>query len=92
MVKAERISNNNIYYFMKEHPDLRLQLSRGKVLDVIFPENCISFTKLILNGKIAYLQYETPDTINLHDNTYDSSKDFSYGESLEKLIKELSTK
>lgn len=86
MVKTLRTTNDNIFYFLKEHPDLKVELQKGNVINVIFPPNCISSTLLIQNGKIAFLQYCTTENEDLITNTYDSSKDSSYEENLYNVI------
>ena len=88
MIKAVR-PQNNIYFFMKEHPDLKLKLSTsGNVIDVIFPKNCTSKLLIIINGKIKFIQYVTSESDNLSDNTYLGEDEDSYFENMRKYIKE----
>lgn len=89
MIKAVRIKNN-IYHFIKEHSDLELKLSAsGKVIKIIFPKDCISQTYIIIDGKIAFIQYSKSSSDDLITNTYDGFEDYNYDENMEKLIREL---
>ena len=88
MIKPVR-PQDNIYFFMKEHPDLKLQLSTsGNVTDVIFPKNCTSTFLIIVNGKIKFIQYLKTEFDNLLDNTYNGEDEDSYFENIEKYIRE----
>lgn len=88
MIKPVR-PQENIYFFMKEHPDLKLKLSTsGNVTDVIFPKNCTSSLLIIVSGKIKFLQYVTSESDNLSDNTYLGEDEDSYFENMRKYIRE----
>jgi len=89
MNEAVRIKNN-IYHFIKDHPDLKLKLSTsGNVIDIIFPKDCISSISIIRNGKIIFIQYFKSTFDNLDDNTYDGLEDYNYDKNMERLIQEL---
>lgn len=89
MIEAVR-TKNNIYHFIKDHPDLKLKLSTtGNVIDIIFPKDCISNSFIICNGKIIFIQYTKSVSDNLDENTYDGIEDYNYDKNMERLIQEL---
>lgn len=87
MVKSVRKRTHNLYDFMKEHPELKLEVAKDNTLSVTFPENLSSKTLIQSNGKIVFLQYAFENSKNLF--TYDALKDPNYYQNLEKLLDEL---